>query len=226
MNINPSMPWLVERIGALFIECGPSTFRNSRGKDLLLMSFSEETMTVASSSVMSRRGFARRGLAALAAIAGGSATISASAQEVVDEGPESRPTGADPVAAAPVRSGQFIANFALQFVGYPYVWGGNSPAGFDCSGFTQYVILHTVGLNIGHASGGQMNYGTWVDAGNLQPGDLVFFAGTYGAGISHTGVYIGDGQFAHAENPGTGVTISWLWSDYYGAHYAGAMRHW
>lgn len=196
------------------------------------MSFSEKTMSTASSSVISRRGFARRGLAAFAAIAGGSLAGSVAAQEtqVVLDDPkwESEVVEAAETVTAnkPTRSGQFIVDFALQYVGYPYVWAGNSPAGFDCSGFTQYVILNTVGLNIGHASGGQMGYGAWVDAGDLQAGDLVFFAGTYGSGISHTGVYIGDGQFVHAENPGTGVTISWLWSDYYGAHYAGAMRHW
>lgn len=192
------------------------------------MSFSEKTMTNASSSVMSRRLFTRRGVAALAAIAGGSLAGSAVAQDadVIDEGPTARSTAEKVLAENPVRSGQFIVDFALQYVGYPYVWGGNSAAGFDCSGFTQFVILNAVGYDIGHASGGQMNYGTWMDAADLQPGDLVFFAGTYGSGVSHTGVYIGDHQFVHAENPGTGVTISWLWSDYYGAHYCGAMRHW
>lgn len=190
------------------------------------MSFFEKTTASPPSSVMSRRLFTRRGVAALAALAGGSLAGSAVAQDVMNEGPLSTSPQADPVQEKPTRSGQFIADFAMQFVGYPYVWAGNTPAGFDCSGFTQYVILNTVGYDIGHASGGQMSYGSWVDAGDLQPGDLVFFAGTYGGGVSHTGVYIGDGQFVHAENPGTGVTVSWLWSDYYGAHYCGAMRHW
>lgn len=54
----------------------------------------------------------------------------------------------------------------------------------------------------------------------------VVLNGTFGDGISHTGVYIGDGQFVHAENEGTDVTISWLWSDYYAAHYYGATRLW
>ena len=62
-----------------------------------------------------------------------------------------------------------------------------------------------------------MNYGYWVDWGAWQPGDLVYFAGTYRAGISHTGVYIGDGMFIHAENEGTGVVISSIYSDYYSA---------
>lgn len=195
------------------------------------MSSFEKTMTEKSSSIISRRLFARRGVAALAALAGGALAGTAAGQEaqVVSNEPEWESSVAQTESepeTTPVRSGQFISDFALQFVGYPYVYAGNTPSGFDCSGFTQYVILNTVGYDIGHASGGQMAYGTWVDAANLMPGDQVFFAGTYGSGVSHTGVYIGDGQFVHAENPGTGVRISWLWSDYYAAHYYGAMRHW
>lgn len=122
-------------------------------------------------------------------------------------------------------SGQAIADFALQFQGYPYVWAGNGPGGFDCSGFTQYVLLNVLGIDIGHGVAEQTNYGSWVDWGAWQPGDLVYFAGTYSAGISHTGVYIGDGQFIHAENEGTGVVISSIYSDYYAGHYYGAYRH-
>lgn len=121
-------------------------------------------------------------------------------------------------------SGQFIVDFAMQYYGYPYVWAGNGPGGFDCSGFTQYVILNTLGIDIGHDVAGQTNSGYWVDWGSWQPGDLVFFAGTYRSGISHVGIYIGDGQFIHAENEGTGVTISSVWSDYYSGHYYGAFR--
>jgi cell wall-associated NlpC family hydrolase len=130
----------------------------------------------------------------------------------------------DSQAQETAASGQFIANFAMQFQGYPYVYAGNTPAGFDCSGFTQYVILNTLGIDIGHGVEGQMNYGSWVDWGAWQPGDLVYFAGTYRAGISHTGVYIGDGMFIHAENEGTGVVISSVYSDYYSGHYYGAIR--
>lgn len=120
--------------------------------------------------------------------------------------------------------GQAIADFALQFAGYPYVWAGNTPAGFDCSGFTQYVVLNTVGIDIGHGTAGQTAYGAFVEWDAWQRGDLVYFANTYGAGISHAGIYIGDGQFIHAENEATGVTISSLYSDYYSAHYYGAYR--
>ncbi len=129
-----------------------------------------------------------------------------------------------PMAEASTGSGDAIAAFAMQFVGYPYVWAGNTPAGFDCSGFTQYVVLNTVGIDIGHGTAGQTAYGTPVAWGAWQPGDLVYFANTFGAGISHAGIYIGDGQMIHAENESTGVTITSIYSDYYAAHYYGAFR--
>jgi cell wall-associated NlpC family hydrolase len=121
-------------------------------------------------------------------------------------------------------AGEAIVAFALQYVGYPYVWAGNTPAGFDCSGFTQFVILSTLGIDIGHAVAGQPGAGAWVDYGAWQPGDLVFFQNTYEPGISHVGIYVGDGLFVHAENETTGVVISSLSSDYYAAHYWGAVR--
>lgn len=122
-------------------------------------------------------------------------------------------------------SGQVIADYAMQFHGYAYVWAGNSPAtGFDCSGLTQYVVLNTVGIDIGHGTAGQMNYGRWVNWGEWLPGDLIYFAGTYGTGISHAGIYIGDGQIIHAANESTGVIISNLYSSYYTNHYYGAIR--
>jgi cell wall-associated NlpC family hydrolase len=134
------------------------------------------------------------------------------------------PNGASD-ALAQSGSGQAIVDFALQFQGYPYVYAGNTPGGFDCSGFTQYVLLNVLGIDIGHGVAEQTNYGSWVEWGAWLPGDLVYFAGTYRAGISHTGIYIGDGQFIHAENEGTGVVISSIHSDYYAGHYYGAYRH-
>ena len=120
-------------------------------------------------------------------------------------------------------TGQAIVDFAMQFYGSPYVWAGNTPAGFDCSGFTQYVVLNVTGLDIGHGTEGQLAYGTPVAYADLQPGDLVYFAGTWGPGISHTGIYIGGGQIIHAENESTGVTISNLWGGY-DAYYYSAIR--
>ncbi len=126
--------------------------------------------------------------------------------------------------AAAATSGQQIADYAVDYVGYPYVYAGNTPSGFDCSGFTQYVVGQTLGIDIGHGVEGQTGFGTWVGWEDWQPGDLIFFAGTYRPGISHVGIYIGDGEFVHAENEGTGVVISSISSTYYTAHYNSAYR--
>jgi cell wall-associated NlpC family hydrolase len=125
----------------------------------------------------------------------------------------------------PPTTGDLIAGFAAQFVGYPYVWAGNTPAGFDCSGFTQYVVLSVTGVDIGHGTEGQLAWGWPVASDALLPGDLVYFAGTWGPGITHTGVYLGGGLFVHAENEGTGVVVSDLWGTY-GGYYYTAIRVW
>lgn len=127
-------------------------------------------------------------------------------------------------APATSGSGQAIADFAMQFLGDAYVYAGNQPGGFDCSGFTQYVVLNTLGIDIGHGTAGQTGYGAFVDWGAWLPGDLIFFAGTFDAGISHVGISLGGGDMIHAENESTGVTISSVYSDYYSAHYYGAYR--
>jgi cell wall-associated NlpC family hydrolase len=135
--------------------------------------------------------------------------------------------GSPAPAAAPVETsnGQAIVNFAMQFQGYPYVWAGNTPSGFDCSGFTQYVVQNALGYDITHSTDIQAGYGSPVGWGEWQPGDLVFFTNTGASGYySHVGIYIGDGQMIHAENEGTGVVISSLYSDYYSSHYATAVR--
>lgn len=132
-----------------------------------------------------------------------------------------------PVVEEPVVSsaGQSMVNFAMQFQGYPYVWAGNTPSGFDCSGFTQYVVQNTLGYDITHSTDIQATYGSYVAWGDWQVGDLVFFTNTGGGGyLSHVGIYIGDGNMIHAENPGTGVVISSLYSDYYSSHYNTAVR--
>lgn len=136
--------------------------------------------------------------------------------------------GANPPAApepeAPAGNSA-IVNFAMQFQGYPYVWAGNTPSGFDCSGFTQYVVQNTLGYDITHSTDIQATYGSPVGWGEWLPGDLIFFVGTYEGGyISHVGIYIGDGLMIHAENPGTGVVISDITSGYYANHYYSASR--
>lgn len=120
--------------------------------------------------------------------------------------------------------GQEIANKALSYEGYPYVWGGASPnSGFDCSGFT-YYIAKCFSYSIPHGSESQYSYGTYVEKADLLPGDFVFFENTYTYGISHCGIYIGDGNFIHASGSSTGVKISSLNDAYYIQHYYGARR--
>ncbi|HEY3111045.1 MAG TPA: LysM peptidoglycan-binding domain-containing protein [Chloroflexota bacterium] len=116
---------------------------------------------------------------------------------------------------------------ASRFLGYAYVWGGHSPrVGFDCSGFTWYAY-QLAGRSIPmHDLWGQMQSGPRVSQGNLQAGDLVFFANTYMPGLSHVGIYIGGGRFIHAGSERTGVTVSSLSDGYWGPRYYGATRPW
>ncbi|HEU0165063.1 MAG TPA: NlpC/P60 family protein, partial [Thermomicrobiales bacterium] len=120
--------------------------------------------------------------------------------------------------------GQALVDYAMQFLGQAYVWAGNQPGGFDCSGLTQYVVQNVLGYDIGHGTAGQTAFGTPVAWGDWQPGDLVFFQNTYDVGITHVGIYIGNDQMINAENPDTGVTISDVTDAYYTAHYYGAYR--
>lgn len=118
------------------------------------------------------------------------------------------------------RKSQMVVSFAKQFLGTPYVWGGRSPAGFDCSGFTSYVYSN-FGIEIPRMADGQFNFGAEVS--QLIPGDLVFFT-TYEPGPSHAGIYIGDNCFIHSSSSGGGVIITSLSESYYSARYLGARR--
>jgi cell wall-associated NlpC family hydrolase len=120
--------------------------------------------------------------------------------------------------------GEQIVNFALQFQGYPYVYAGEGPFAFDCSGFTMFVIHNTLGLDIPHDMFVQYQMGRSVSRDALQPGDLVFFANTIRPGMSHDGIYIGGGQFIHAETESAGVKISNLDDEYYSSRWYGAVR--
>ena len=111
---------------------------------------------------------------------------------------------------------------AKKYIGVPYVWGGSSPSGFDCSGFVQYVFQQH-GIQLNRTASTQYQHGTYVSRSNLQSGDLVFFQDTYTTGISHLGIYIGNGEFIHASSS-KGVTISQLSNTYWNSHYYGARR--
>lgn len=121
--------------------------------------------------------------------------------------------------------GQEVANYALTFVGYPYVYGGSSPKGFDCSGFAKYIYAQ-FGVTINRTASNQMDNGTAVSMGELQPGDLVFFkkSGTGSKRASHVGIYIGGGQFVHASTARTGVIVSNMSDAYYTTGFVGGRR--
>lgn len=120
--------------------------------------------------------------------------------------------------------GQEIVGYAKQFVGTPYVYGGtNLTKGVDCSGFTSSVMKN-FGINLSRRSSDQFYDGTTVNQSELVSGDLVFF-NTSGSGISHVGIYIGDGDFIHSSTVRSGgVKISNLNEKYYENTYVGACR--
>jgi len=114
-----------------------------------------------------------------------------------------------------------LLNIAMRFGGVPYVWGGETPAGFDCSGFVQYVFRQ-IGINLPRTADVQYELGRKVLQSELQPGDLVFFE-TYEPGASHDGIYVGEGKFI-AANSGTGVAVVSLADPYWSSRYLGARR--
>src|SRR5690625_593168 len=121
---------------------------------------------------------------------------------------------------APQPSGDLISN-AKSVMGTPYVWGGTSTSGFDCSGFIYWAHKQS-GNDIGRTSTDGY-YNTSYIVNNPQPGDLVFFEGTYRSGISHIGIYLGGGQFIHAGSS-TGVAIASVHSGYWGDHFHSYKR--
>jgi peptidoglycan endopeptidase LytE len=116
-----------------------------------------------------------------------------------------------------------VVGTAMRYLGSRYVFGGTSPAGFDCSGFVWYVH-NAAGRPVSRGLWGQMNGGPRVPQSALQPGDTVFFANTYMPGLSHAGIYVGGGRFIHASDESSGVKISSLSDGYWGPRYIGASR--
>lgn len=103
-------------------------------------------------------------------------------------------------------TGSSLVQYALQFVGNRYVWGGTSlTGGIDCSGFTMQVYAH-YGVSLPHHAASQPAYGRRVSSSEAKPGDLFFYSN--GGGINHVAIYIGNGQVVHASNPRTGIKIS------------------
>jgi peptidoglycan DL-endopeptidase CwlO len=125
--------------------------------------------------------------------------------------------GSELIAAAPPSRYGGVVGIAMQYLGIAYVYGGSTPAGFDCSGFVMYVYAQ-VGISLPHNAAAQYAYGSPVSRSQLEPGDLVFFNG-----LGHNGIYIGGGQFIHSPHTGDVVKISSL-SGWYDSTWVGARR--
>lgn len=132
--------------------------------------------------------------------------------------------GPEPVQMARNDENEDIIREALSRRGTPYVWGGASRGGFDCSGFICFVFAKQRGMKLPHSASAQARLGAPVEKDQLQPGDVVFFA-TYRPTISHVGIYVGDGKFVHAANSRKGTRVDTLTRGYYANRYRGARRY-
>ena len=170
---------------------------------------------------------ARAAAAAEAAQAAAEARAAAAAEPTQAAAEARAAAAAEPTQAAPGyqhtgsnSSGSVSASgkaaeavqIAMRYLGVPYVWGGSSPSGFDCSGLVMYVYAQ-LGVSLPHSAASQYGYGTHVSRSELEPGDLVFF----GNPIHHVGIYVGNGDMINAPHTGADVRIQPLDSDYSGA---------
>jgi cell wall-associated NlpC family hydrolase len=137
--------------------------------------------------------------------------------------PTEQPVQPEPVAPE-TGVGAIVVSEALNFVGTPYVWGGTTPGGFDCSGFTYYIFNNVAGIGLSRSLEVQASSGSYVSPDNLQPGDLIFQQNTYKWGLSHVGIYIGGGQMVNAQSERVGVAIADIWDSYWGSRYYTARR--
>ncbi|PLS17820.1 hypothetical protein CVD28_08965 [Bacillus sp. M6-12] len=127
-----------------------------------------------------------------------------------------------PIVHANASTNDRIIDVAKKYIGVPYVMGGNTPSGFDCSGYLVYVFKQ-FGISLPRTAAEQYKAGTKVEKSNLQPGDLVFFSNTYKPGISHSGIYVGNNSFISATSS-KGIAIVSLSNSYWGPKYTGAKR--
>lgn len=137
-----------------------------------------------------------------------------------------RQTALAPIARSPAAGaslGERAAALTESVVGRPYVWGGTGTRGFDCSGLVQWAYKQ-VGRDLPRTVATQIGVGRKIDPDDLRDGDLVFFENTYRRGLSHVGVYVGDGRFVHAADEAHGVIASNMASAYWKRRFFAATR--
>lgn len=139
--------------------------------------------------------------------------------------PDAGDTAEIPCAAGEYNvSGAQIVQTAMQYLGVPYVWGGTSPNGFDCSGLVYYVYQQN-GYAVNRTAESLYSNGVYVDRSNLQLGDVICFYSSPGDSyIGHTGIYIGNGKMVHASSSQNAIAVADLSMDYFSARYCGARR--
>jgi cell wall-associated NlpC family hydrolase len=137
------------------------------------------------------------------------------AQQAVVGATASTPEGATVAPPSPYGG---VVGIAMQYIGVPYVWGGASPSGFDCSGLVMYAFAQ-MGIQLPHSTYAQINYGVPVAYSDLQPGDLVFFDA-----VGHVGIYIGGGEFVDAPHTGAYVRVDSMTSSWAISSFSGARR--
>ena len=198
-------------------------------RNRLLVSVREEIAHLQAVERARQAELARQARARLAAQAAAQPVVSTFASAATGAAPSVTGAAAAPAAeplpqpeaSAPAQAPSShyggVVGVAMQYLGTPYVWGGASPGGFDCSGFVMYAYAQ-VGVSLPHSSYAQYGMGVPVSYDQLQPGDLVFFDG-----LGHVGIYIGGGQFIHAPHTGDVVKISAM-SGWYSSSYVGARR--
>ena len=145
-------------------------------------------------------------------------------QPIVDKGSEPEPVKKDPSSrdGSEQSKAEKVLSIAYSLEGTPYVRGGSTPKGFDCSGFTCYVFRLGAGVSLPRTSSAQATVGKAVSKDNLEPGDIVYF-NTNGRSVSHVGVYVGNNSFIHASYT-KGITVTSLSNSYYIPRYLGARR--
>lgn len=150
------------------------------------------------------------------------ATTPQTSANTPEPAPAPEPVVETPKTSTGSTTGAAIVEKAKSYIGCKYVYGGTSPSGFDCSGFTQYIYKQ-FGISLNRTAAAQYSNGVAVSRSNLQIGDLVMF-GSSASNIFHVGIYMGNGMIVHAANSSRGVTTDTINSGYYNQHYVGARR--